>query len=161
MQKMIERNKFVRGNCTRSYIIFNLINPSEYSLVKGLIIAKVPERILSGKIEIAVSKNFADKTNWRKMLKGEYEDLDLFEFRERAHKLFPEELRCYALENEKVQNLVYPVESVPEKITSHNLDKIPEFEDRLTGIKGQYLIFETRVINMRKYSGYHIDFNFD
>jgi len=53
------------------------------------------------------------------------------------------------------------VESVPEKITSHNLDKIPEFEDRLTGIKGQYLIFETRVINMRKYSGYHIDFNFD
>ena len=95
------------------------------------------------------------------MLKGEYDDLDLFEFREKAHQLFPEDLKCYALENEKVQNLVYPVESVPEKITSHNLDKIPEFEDRLTGIKGQYLIFETRVINMRKYSGYHIDFNFD
>ena len=54
--------------------------------------------------------------------------------------------------------MIYPIESVPDKITSHNLDKIPEFEERLTGIKGQYLIFETRVINLRKYSGYHIDF---
>jgi len=126
--------------------------------VKGLIIAKVPERILSGKIEIAVAKNLADKTNWRKMLKSEYEDVDLFEFRKQAHQLFPQDLKCYALEDEDIQELVYPVESVPEKISSHNLDKIPEFEDRLTGIKGQYLIFETRVINMRKYSGYHLQF---
>ena len=128
--------------------------------VKGLIIAKVPERILSGKIEVAVSKNFADKTNWRKMLKSEYEDLNLLEYREKAHELFPEDLKCYALENEDIQELLYPVESVPEKITSHNLDKNPEFEDKLTGIKGQYLIFETRVINVRKYSGYHLEFDF-
>ena len=127
--------------------------------VKGLVIAKVPERILSGKIEVAVSKNFADKTNWRKMLKGEYEDLDLQEYREKAHELFPEDMKCYALENEEIQELVYPVQSVPDKITSHNLDKIPEFEDKLTGIKGQYLIFETRVINLRKYAGYHLDFD--
>ena len=64
------------------------------------------------------------------------------------------------MEDGKVQKLVYPVESVPEKITSHNLDKIPEFTDRLTGIKGQYLIFATRVINLRKYSGYHVEFDF-
>jgi hypothetical protein len=30
----------------------------------------------------------------------------------------------------------------------------------LTGIKGQYLIFETRVINLRKYSGYHVEFDY-
>ena len=95
------------------------------------------------------------------MLKGEYENSNLLELRKKAQELFPEDLKGYAVENEKVQNLIYPVESVPEKITSHNLDNVPEFEDRLTGIKGQYLIFETRVINMRKYSGYHIDFNFD
>ena len=95
------------------------------------------------------------------MLKSDYEDLDLFQFREKAHQLFPEDLRGYALKDEKIQDLVYPVESVPEKINSHNLDKVPEFEDRLTGIKGQYLIFETKVINLRKYSGYHIEFNFN
>jgi hypothetical protein len=127
---------------------------------KGLIIARVPQRILSGKIEVALAKNFADKTNWRKMLKGEVEEVDLIHFRDEALPLFPETLKNYAVEDEEVQELVYPIESVPEKITSHNLDKIPEFTDRLTGIKGQYLIFETRVINLRKYSGYHVEFDF-
>ena len=128
--------------------------------IKGLIIGRVPERILSGKIEVAVSKSFADKTNWRKMLKGECEDLDLKEFRKTAHELFPKDLKSFALDNEEVQELTYPIKSVPDKIISHNLDKVPELEERLTGIKGQYLIFETRVINLRKYSGYHLDFEF-
>lgn len=128
--------------------------------VKGLVIAKVPERVLSGQIEVALKEHFADKTNWRKMLKGEIEEIDLLELRDKAHQLFPEELKRYSLGDGQVQELVYPVESVPEKITSHNLDKIPEFTERLTGIKGQYLILETRVINLRKYAGYHVEFNF-
>jgi hypothetical protein len=127
--------------------------------IRGLIIARVPERVLSGRIEVALAKHFADKTNWRKMLKGGVEEVDLLALRDEAHQLFPEALKCYAVEDGQVQQLVYPVESVPEKITSHNLDKIPEFTDRLTGIKGQYLIFEHRVINLRKYSGYHIEFD--
>ena len=69
--------------------------------VRGLIIAKVPERILSGKIEVAVAKNFADKTNWRKMLKGEVEDLDLLTFRNKAHEPFPPTLKKYIV---KVRN---------------------------------------------------------
>lgn len=128
--------------------------------VKGLIIAKVPERILSGKIEVAVAEHFADKTNWRKMLKGAVEDADLLSLRDEAHQLFPDLLKDMAVKDGEVMELVYPVESVPEKITSHNLEKNPEFEDRLTGIKGQYLIFENRVINLRKYSGYHVEFDF-
>lgn len=128
--------------------------------VKGLIIGRVPERVLSGQIEVVLAKHFADKTNWRKMLKGGVEDVDLVALRDKAHQLFPEAFKESVVKDEKVQELVYPVESVPEKITSHNLEKIPEFTDRLTGIKGQYLIFATRVINLRKYSGYHIEFNF-
>ena len=37
--------------------------------VKALIIARVPQRVLSGKIEVAIAKHMADKTNWRKMRK--------------------------------------------------------------------------------------------
>ena len=74
---------------------------------------------------------------------------------------FPENLKLYALESEEVQEIIYPIESVPDKITSHNLDKVPEFEESLTGIKGQYLIFKTRVFNIRKYSGYHMEFVFE
>ena len=128
--------------------------------VRGLIIAKVPERILSGQIEVAIAKDFADKTNWRKMLKGEVGEVDLLTFRDKAHELFPTGLKEYAMKDEKVKEIVYPVESVPDKISSHNLEKITEFTDRLTGIKGQYLIFENRVINLRKYAGYHVKFDF-
>ncbi|UCD12386.1 MAG: DUF2797 domain-containing protein, partial [Nitrospinaceae bacterium] len=71
----------------------------------------------------------------------------------------PEDLREYLTRDEEVQAFDYPVLSVPEKIVSHNLDKVPEFSDRLTGIKGQYLLFDHRVINLRKYAGYHVEFS--
>ena len=44
----------------------------------------------------------------------------------------------------------------PTKVKSFNLDKQPELEGTLLGIKGQYLIFDTGVINMRKYAGYYL-----
>jgi len=50
----------------------------------------------------------------------------------------------------------YPVTSYPQKVRSFNLDKTPDIGGTLTGIKGQYLIFNTGVINVRKYGGYHL-----
>jgi len=126
--------------------------------VQGLVIARTPERKFSGLIEIALAKHMADKTNWRKMIKGEAEPVDLREYREKVREWIPDDLQQYFLEDEAVQELHYPVESVPSKVVSHNLDKEPQFRDRLTGIKGQYLIFEQRVINLRKYTGYHVAF---
>lgn len=129
--------------------------------IRALIIAKVPERLLSGKIEVALSEHMADKTNWRKMLKGEVDEVDLIERRNEALEWIPEDLRRYALTAETVQAFTYPIDSVPEKISSHNLDKVNELTGRLTGIKGQYLIFDKSVINLRKYAGYHVEFVFD
>lgn len=126
--------------------------------VQGLVIARTPERKLAGQIEVALAKHMADKTNWRKMLKGEAEPVDLKEVRTQVRHWFPKELDSYFLGNEDVRELHYPVAAVPGKIVSHNLDKEPQFRDRLTGIKGQYLIFEHRVINLRKYAGYHVEF---
>lgn len=128
--------------------------------VKALIIARVPQRILAGKIEVALAEKMPDKTNWRKMLSGNIDDADLLKARGQAVEWFPPELREYALEDEKIQTFAYPIQSPPQKIASHNLDKTPEFADILTGIKGQYLIFGNRVINLRKYAGYHMEFSF-
>lgn len=127
--------------------------------VKGLVIARVPERKLAGLIEVSLAKHMADKTNWRKMLKGDIDEIDLPSRRDEAIKLIPDDLKKYALEDESVHSFQYPIQAVPEKIVSHNLDKEAEFTDDLTGIKGQYLIFKKRVINLRKYSGYRIEFN--
>ena len=44
----------------------------------------------------------------------------------------------------------------PEKIKSHNFDKNPLVEGTLLGIKGQYLMFDTGIINIRKFSSYNV-----
>ena len=54
-------------------------------------------------------------------------------------------------------SISYPVTKYPEQISSYNLDNDSIVEDRLVGIKGQYLIFEGGVINLRKFSGYEIE----
>lgn len=50
----------------------------------------------------------------------------------------------------------YPVQAYPDKITSFNLDKESRIEGKLLGIKGQYLILDSGVINLRRYSGYQV-----
>jgi len=129
--------------------------------VKALIIAKVPRRILSGQIEVVLAKKISDRTNWRKMLLGQVEDVDFLVMRNKMIECIPKDLKQYALYEEEIQSFTYPVQTVPGKISSHNLNKENEFTERLTGIKGQYLIFENRVINLRKYAGYHIEFLFE
>ena len=129
--------------------------------VQGLVIAKTPQRKLAGQIEVALAKHMADKTNWRKMLKGEVDEVDLPDFRENVWGWVPEDMKTYLLKQEPVHALNYPVLSVPPKIVSHNLDKENELSGRLAGIKGQYLILENRVINLRKYSGYHVEFEWE
>ena len=69
--------------------------------------------------------------------------------------LVPEELSSYLTEDESVMELTYPVKRYPEKIRSLNFDKDPMVSGVLTGIKGQYLMFDQdRVINVRKFGGY-------
>lgn len=61
------------------------------------------------------------------------------------------------LSDQSVANIEYPVEKYPEKVKSFNLDKVPEVSGVLQGIKGQYLILDTGVINIRKFGGYEVE----
>ena len=56
----------------------------------------------------------------------------------------------------EVTRIRYPVLEFPEKIKSHNFDKHPVVEGTLMGIKGQYLILDTGVINIRKFTSYEV-----
>jgi hypothetical protein len=49
------------------------------------------------------------------------------------------------------------VQGYPDKIASYNFDKDPLVEGTLLGIKGQYLMFDGGVINVRRYAGYHVE----
>jgi hypothetical protein len=58
---------------------------------------------------------------------------------------------------EPEQKISYPVLEYPTKVSSFNFDKTAEVSGQLQGIKGQYLIFDTGVINIRKFSGYQVE----
>ena len=132
---------------------------------QALPVFKVNSRLQSGLVEVALAKFIADKTNWRTMLKGNAEPINL---KEKANELRPlieetlaklnERFGNTAIEplNEEVVELNFPVTEFPEKITSFNLDKTPTVSGVLQGIKGQYLIFDTGVINVRKYGSYQV-----
>ncbi|MHC9036497.1 DUF2797 domain-containing protein, partial [Cobetia marina] len=51
----------------------------------------------------------------------------------------------------------FPVRTAPTKVTSFNFDKTPVVEGVLEGLKGQYLILDSGVINLRKFTGYEVE----
>jgi hypothetical protein len=54
----------------------------------------------------------------------------------------------------------YPVLQYPNKVNSLSLDKTPQFQGKLTGIKGQYLLFDDgTVFNIRGSEGYVVTIN--
>lgn len=133
---------------------------------QALPIFEVDTRLQSGLVEIALANLVADKTNWRAMLKGENKALDLAAEKHRLMPLIEEALAEIKLKfgdsavrelDQPVVQLTYPVEQYPSKISSFNFDKTAIVSGVLMGIKGQYLIFDTGVINIRKFTSYHID----
>ena len=118
-------------------------------------IVEVPNRYLAGITEVALKDHIADKTNWRKMLKNEIDDEDLVTYRDQLKKYIPEEAQEYFIASNKETHIDFPVLQYPEKPKSLNLDKTPEYQGVLKGIKGQYLIFEDQtVFNVRGSEGY-------
>ncbi len=138
--------------------------------IQALPILRVSTRQLSGLVEVIFKQHTADKTNWRKMLKNEVEVMDLTAEKTRLLALVKEDLdqliaqhgmnNIQVIENANDYNFDYPVTEYPTKITSFNLDKEPLVEGELRGIKGQYLIFDTGVINLRKYGAYDLTLSY-
>ena len=117
-------------------------------------IVAVPNRYLAGITEVALKNHVGDKTNWRKMLKNEIEDVSLVEWREKLKEFIPEEAAPYFIDNKTTTHLKFPVIKYPEKPKSLNLIKTPAYKGTLIGIKGQYLIFEDQtVFNVRSNEG--------
>jgi hypothetical protein len=133
---------------------------------QALPIIRVRNRLVSGLAEVIFKQHVADKTAWQRMLKGIPEPVDLVTRRDELFDICRQELQRLAnqqgedsfslLENETVREINYPVDEYPGKVTSLNFDKTPEIEGRLRGIKGQYLILSSGVLNIRKFSGYNI-----
>lgn len=118
-------------------------------------IVEVPNRYLAGITEIALKEHVSDKTNWRKMLKNEIEDVDLAANRDSLKQYIPEEAQEFFIDSTQETHIKFPVNRYPNKIKTLNLDKAHAYEGVLKGIKGQYLIFgDDTVFNVRSWEGY-------
>ena len=131
--------------------------------IQAIPVFRIRNRYHSGLLEAAIKKYVSDRTDWRKMLKGGGEMVDL---KQSASDIIDQagadlagleaeggQLEWEAL-NEPVVEIEYPVLSHPEKVTSLNFDKTQEVGGILNGIKGQYLMLDSGVINIRKFAGY-------
>ena len=117
-------------------------------------IVEVPNRYLAGITEVALKAHVADKTNWRKMLKNDIEEVDLKSWQHKLKAFIPEEAQEYFIENNSLTQINFPVHQYPETPKSLNIAKEKSYTGKLVGIKGQYLIFEDqKVFNIRSNEG--------
>ena len=133
---------------------------------QALAAVRVRSRLQSGTLEVMLKQHVADKTNWRDMLKGDARELDMEAERDRLLAECESELQelqqrfgffaVSVINGVEPVTIQYPVTEYPEKITSFNFDKDPNVEGTLLGIKGQYLILDGGVINIRRFSGYNV-----
>jgi len=134
--------------------------------VQALPIFSVSTRQLSGLVEVMMKEWVADKTNWRKMLKHDVEELDLELERDKLFELAKEPLlvlkaqypdeQINTLESAQVWQFEYPSIQWPEKIKTFNLEKQAIVEGELKAIKGQYLILDSGCFNVRKHSSFDV-----
>jgi hypothetical protein len=169
--------------CMQSHIVYlanstgikvGITRPSQVPIrwidqgaIQALPIMRVASRQLSGFVEVIYKAHISDKTHWQRMLKGAGEPLDLVALRDDLYPLVQtqiEELQATHGINAVMPvtdvdpiSINYPVLEYPVKVSSMNLEKTPEVSGVLRGIKGQYLIFDSGVINLRKYTGYDIE----
>ncbi len=135
--------------------------------IQALPILKVRSRYISGLIEVVIAQHVSDKTSWQRMLKNQVEAIDLVTKRDELLTLCKVEIEQVAQRfgDDSVEvltatspvNINFPVETYPLKVKSFNFDKVAEVSGILQGIKGQYLLFDTGVINIRKFSGYEVE----
>ena len=121
---------------------------------KAIQIIELPNRYLAGISEVKLKEFYKDKTNWRKMLKNSFNDIDLVNEKLKCLDQLPEEVKKYIKNDNQTLDIVYPLNKLPENPKSLNIVKTQKFSGKLKGIKGQYLIFENdTVFNIRSNEG--------
>lgn len=172
--------EWAQGHCMQPHIVY-LANSSglkvgitratqvptrwiDQGATQALPIFGVQTRRQAGLIEAALKAHVADRTDWRRLLKGDAPTLDLVAARDglleqagaALDRLITQYSGAIVPARGPMQTFVYPVQAYPHRITALNLDKEPVASGRLLGVKGQYLLLDSGVLNVRKYTGYQV-----
>ncbi|MES2615483.1 MAG: DUF2797 domain-containing protein [Bdellovibrionota bacterium] len=140
----------------------------------------VSSRRQAGVIEKALMEILADKSHWQKMLKAGNASPSQDEFENQLLaaqtwlkdalvkkpnlQVYPpaeanssQKENIILFDNPAIVKINYPVPENIEKIKSVSLEKEKIFQGKITGIKGQYIFFGERVLNMRSHEGFVVE----
>lgn len=125
------------------------------------VLCEVPYRALAGEMERYYKQFVSDKTDWRAMLQQMHDngkvgmEQELVEMR----GLLPDEWQAYASHKADLYSFVYPGQAIESSPKSLALTDALSEEMELTGIRGQYLLFNNQLaFNVRRHAGYVVSF---
>jgi len=126
--------------------------------LQGRILALADTRQAAGELEVQLAKTFGDRSQWRALISSDAEPVDLDAAAEQARALVPDpgkKVRYIDADETQTEHLQYPVSEWPP-VTRLNFKKADEQSGVLRGVKGQYLLFDTGVFNVREHTGYEV-----
>lgn len=135
--------------------------------LQALPILGAASRHAAGLAEVCLAAHVSDRTDWRRMLAAHSPAADLPALRdsllarcEGELRAVGEELGANALEvlrDTAVQGFRYPLDTPPPRLDALDLGKTSRVEGTLLGIKAQYLVLDTGVLNVRRHTGYVVE----
>ncbi len=152
--------------------------------VQAVPIFATPSRRIAGLVEVIYKSEISDRTQWQRMLMADDLHIDLDAARADIGNRVSDEIMSLSQEeglvlidahdpdaletsdpsylarfvDAPITTLTYPVLGYPSRVVALDPIKTPDIKGQLLGIKGQYLILDTGVLNVRRYTSHHIHF---
>ncbi|QSO45765.1 DUF2797 domain-containing protein [Alicyclobacillus mengziensis] len=133
---------------------------TDQGATSAVLFAQTPTRKTAGELEMHIAQYLPDKTDWRKMLRDTGEqDADLLAVRQQLMSMLDTAYAGFVLPDQgPVYRFEYPrLQGFEPNLKSLSLDKEPIVSGRLCAMKGQYLMFEHGVLNVKKHAGFHVE----
>jgi len=129
--------------------------------VQGRLLARTRSRHAAGLLEADIAQQVSDRGQWRQMVATQPPRIDLQgaaqELTEKYRQNHPD---AQFLAVSDTHQIVYPVLRLPPA-QRLNFRGVNTHEGVLCGIKGQFLLFEHGVFNIREHSGYEVEISVD
>ena len=123
--------------------------------LQGRLLATASTRRAAGELEVQLAKEFGDRSQWRALVSSDADPIDLDVAAHRARELVPEPGEGVRYVDDETHSLSYPVAAWPPT-NRLNFKKTDTVSGVLTGIKGQYLLLDSGVFNVREHTGYEV-----
>lgn len=130
---------------------------------------QVPTRQISGFVEHAMLQWVKDRTQWQTMLRKKTTEYDLrdhaIDLRQKASDTLALNLKTQkanrTILDDEVYRFNFPVMTYPSTCRSLKPKEDESYQAILWGFKGQYMITDQWVMNIRNHSGYQISLTLD